>query len=182
VAPAAFYVLVFWVLLGIPPTEHGIRCKVLPNLRYWFRTAVLIGLVVLLFCALAIPVLAWAGFRIPLPKTSPTEFWGYWLTYACVDAPVAEEFIYRGVLCPALACLLGRWAAIFLSGSLFALLHVIGGNPGPDNFIAGYFLAWAFLKSGSLLVPIAMHSVGNLFAGLIHLLNYSHPNLLNGLL
>ena len=36
--------------------------------------------------------------------------------------------------------------------------------PGPDNLIAGFFLAWAFLKSGSIIVPLALHALGNLCA------------------
>jgi membrane protease YdiL (CAAX protease family) len=47
---------------------------------------------------------------------------------------------------------------------LFGLIHVLGGNPGPDNLIAGFFLQWAYMKSGTVLVPLAMHSSGNLIA------------------
>ena len=48
------------------------------------------------------------------------------------------------------------------SGLLFGGLHVLYGNPGPDNLVAGFFLAWAILKSGSILVPLALHALGNL--------------------
>ena len=59
--------------------------------------------------------------------------------------------------------LIGPWGTIFLSGCAFGALHFLYGNPAPDNFIAGYFLAWAYLKSGSVVVPIVLHSLGNLF-------------------
>jgi membrane protease YdiL (CAAX protease family) len=42
-----------------------------------------------------------------------------------------------------------------------AILHVLYGNAGPDNLIAGFFLAWAYLKSGTILVPVVLHSLGN---------------------
>ena len=44
---------------------------------------------------------------------------------------------------------------------LFGLLHVVYGNPGPDNLVAGFFLAWSFLKSGTIVVPVVLHSLGN---------------------
>ena len=34
----------------------------------------------------------------------------------------------------------------------------------PDNFIAGFFLTWAYLKGGSLAVPVVLHALGNLCA------------------
>jgi membrane protease YdiL (CAAX protease family) len=69
--------------------------------------------------------------------------------------------LYRLVLCVALVGIAGQRWTILLSGALFAAMHFIYGNPSPDNFIAGYFLAWAFLKSGSILTPIVLHSLGN---------------------
>jgi membrane protease YdiL (CAAX protease family) len=41
---------------------------------------------------------------------------------------------------------------------------VLGGIASPENQIAGFLLAWAFLKIGTILVPLAMHSAGNLIA------------------
>ena len=54
--------------------------------------------------------------------------------------------------------------AILVSGLIFGLIHVLGGNASPENHIAGFMLAWAFLRSGTILVPIATHSAGNLLA------------------
>jgi len=53
---------------------------------------------------------------------------------------------------------------------LFAALHFLGGNPGPDNFIAGYILAWSYLKSESIAIPVLLHSLGNFFVYLFLLL------------
>ena len=51
-----------------------------------------------------------------------------------------------------------------MSGTIFAGLHVLYGSPSPENLLGGFILSWAFLKSGTLIVPIALHSLGNLCA------------------
>jgi membrane protease YdiL (CAAX protease family) len=62
----------------------------------------------------------------------------------------------------------GSTVTILLSGVLFALLHAAYGNLAPDNTIAGFVLAWAYLRSSSLLVPIVLHALGNLCVFGIH--------------
>jgi membrane protease YdiL (CAAX protease family) len=42
-------------------------------------------------------------------------------------------------------------------------LHVVTGVASPDNIVAGVFLSWAFLKSGSLVAPVTLHALGNTF-------------------
>ena len=39
----------------------------------------------------------------------------------------------------------------------------------PINFVAGFLLSWSFLKSGSIFVPLLLHSFGNIAMGLFHL-------------
>jgi len=97
------------------------------------------------------------------PRVWPLFYW------MCVYAPITEEAIYRFALCTSMAALMGPRAAIVISGVMFAASHVLGGNVGPDNQIAGFVLAWAFLKSGSLAVPLAFHALGNLCALAFHL-------------
>src|SRR5439155_10185900 len=80
----------------------------------------------------------------------------------CVFAPVLEEAVYRLALCVPLAVWLGPWRAIVVSGLAFAGLHVAYGNPSPENLVGGLFLAWAYLKSESIVVPVVLHSLGNL--------------------
>ena len=64
---------------------------------------------------------------------------------------------------------LGDWGSIAVSGAVFALAHVYTGMATPENQFAGFFLAWAYLKSKSILVPIAMHSGGNLIAMVVQI-------------
>jgi len=96
--------------------------------------------------------------------------------WSCVHYPLLEETLYRLVLLVPLVALLGcRWA-IVISGAVFAALHFAYGNPAPDNFVAGYLLAWAYLKSGSIVIPIAWHALGNACAyGLMLLANSCLP-------
>ncbi len=32
----------------------------------------------------------------------------------------------------------------------------------PDNLVAGFFVAWAYLRSETIVIPIALHALGNL--------------------
>ena len=113
-----------------------------------------------------IPCLAFAamafliGWHLPIPRINP-EYAATSLFYMCVTAPLLEEPIYRLTICIPATVAFGPTRAIILSGGIFAALHILYGNPGPDNFLAGYVLAWAYLKSGSLMVPVVLHSLGN---------------------
>lgn len=84
-----------------------------------------------------------------------------------LHAPVLEEILYRFALCTVVAARWGPRAAIVLSGLLFAFAHIIYGNPNPFNVIGGFFLAWSFLKSNSILIPILFHALGNLYVFLV---------------
>ncbi|MCP4092673.1 MAG: CPBP family intramembrane metalloprotease [Planctomycetes bacterium] len=80
----------------------------------------------------------------------------------CVIAPLLEEGVYRFLLCTALATRFRHRHVIFISGTLFALLHVAYGNFAPTNLLAGYLLSWAYLMSSSLWLTVLWHGVGNL--------------------
>ena len=101
-----------------------------------------------------------AHFDWTLPF-GPPPLW-HFVIFAVVAAPLVEEAIFRFALCSGAENLLGPRTTIVLSGLAFAAMHYVVDNPGPDNFIAGYVLAWAYLKSRSILVPIILHALGNL--------------------
>ena len=44
----------------------------------------------------------------------------------------------------------------------FAALHVAYGNPSPENLVGGFLLGWVYLKSETILLPVLLHSLGNL--------------------
>jgi membrane protease YdiL (CAAX protease family) len=100
------------------------------------------------------------GATLHFYRRPPSEIWP-WLYYACINAPILEEVVYRFILCVPATALARPLGAIVLSGAAFAALHVATGVASPDNLIAGYILAWAYLKSGSLFVPVTLHLLGN---------------------
>jgi membrane protease YdiL (CAAX protease family) len=141
----------------------GLTPRPLQPWSYWCRVTLLIGGIMLVpigvFSALVL-MLDWP-VAIPRmhPDSVPRVFCGM-----CVIAPLSEEAIYRVVLCAPLAAAFGNRITILVSGVVFGLLHVVYGNPGPDNLVAGFFLGWAYLKSGTIVVPLAWHSLGNVVA------------------
>ena len=86
----------------------------------------------------------------------------------CVLSPIFEEATYRFGLCTGLVTVLRPWGTIVVTGMIFGALHILYGNPGPGNLTAAYFLAWAYLKSGTIVVPVVLHSLGNLCALAMH--------------
>jgi membrane protease YdiL (CAAX protease family) len=135
--------------------------------RRWLQTA---GCLLIVAAALGgIVFTAWSLSDKPLPKhLLARQNLRPALVPMCILAPLLEESLYRAVLCVGVAAVLGdRWA-IAASGVAFALLHVFYGNPSPENLLGGFVLGWAFLRSGSLFVPLLLHAGGNAVVWLVH--------------
>lgn len=128
---------------------------------HWAKVALAAGAAVAVVLGVAFGVWTLLGNDLPLYVTPP-EHVGAALLGMCVLAPVVEEALYRLVACAALVAVLGAWGAVLASGALFAGLHFAYGNPSPENQVGGFVLAWAFLRSGTVLVPVALHALGNL--------------------
>jgi uncharacterized protein len=135
----------------------GVRLRPLPSLRYWVLALVAIAAIFAVLVIVA--TIVYLHLDLEVQPRLPSSFDYVW--NMVVDAPFVEEAIYRWVLVTAIAALGGRWLAVLISGAIFAYLHFLYGNPGPDNFIGGYFFAWMYLRSGSILTPIAFHAIGN---------------------
>ena len=162
VAVVFFGALAFVVHDG---TAFGFRFTPIQGWVYWIRMTAWLGLIMGTILSV-FAVIVFGILRCPLPES------GHYVTHEsqvlplfvgmCVTAPLLEEAIYRLTLCPPVSVVLGPKAAIATSGIVFAGLHVLYGNPSPDNMIAGFILGWAFVKSGTIMVPIVLHSLGNL--------------------
>jgi membrane protease YdiL (CAAX protease family) len=148
----------------------GLTLTPVQGWRYWGKVTLAIGLIVACWLVLAVAAAKLMGKSWPIPQVAP-DFVRTAFVWGCIRAPLLEEPIYRLALCVPLA---SRWprSTVVASGVLFAYLHVLYGNSAPDNQIAGFFLAWAYLKSGSILVPLGLHSLGNLCALSAHVLAY----------
>ncbi len=87
--------------------------------------------------------------------------------------PVAEETFYRGLIFGGLYSR-SKASAYVVSSLLFSAIHVLGyiGNASAWVVVgcfaqylpAGLCLAWSFQESGSLFVPITIHTIVNLLA------------------
>jgi len=144
-------------------TSVGLRLTPLQGWWFWGRALLLLGLAVAGCIVVGLGAWVLSGHELPVYATHPGDVGPSFLRM-CVFAPVMEEVIYRLALCVPLAVLLGPWGAIGVSGLVFSGLHVVYGNPSPENLVGGFFLAWAYLKSESILVPVLLHSLGNLCA------------------
>ena len=140
----------------------GLRLVPVRGWKFWCYLAIFFGFVIggaLVICAVIWLIFGWT---FPTPYTTRPELPP--LIFMCFNAPFSEEMIFRVMLTIAVLPTLGERGTIIAGGVVFALLHILSGNPGPDNQIAGFMLGWAFMKSKTILVPIAMHSAGNLIA------------------
>lgn len=138
----------------------GLQLKPKQGWKPWVRMSVAIGLTVMLCIILGLGIWHLTGYEIPKHTTSPDQFLPKFLQM-CFIAPVMEETIYRVIVCVSLVSVLGCWKTIVISGFFFAMLHVVYGNPSPENLVGGIFLAWAYLKSETFLIPVLLHSLGN---------------------
>jgi membrane protease YdiL (CAAX protease family) len=142
------------------------------SLFFWAKASLVVGLalsVVLLIAGVGFIAL---GGILPPPRIRSASEIIPLFVFMCITTPLLEEVIYRLILCPPLAALMGANGCIFVSGLVFAGLHFIYGNPSPENMLGGFVLTWAFLKSGTLIVPIALHSLGNFCAFLANIVYF----------
>ncbi len=90
--------------------------------------------------------------------------WGlraYLVVFAIVVAPVAEEFLFRGVLFPFIKNNLGCPKLAWLVPSfVFALIHVNLPTFIP-LFVLAMALTWLYERTGRLIANIAVHSLFN---------------------
>jgi membrane protease YdiL (CAAX protease family) len=85
---------------------------------------------------------------------------------ASVTAGVCEEILYRGILFAILAVALGDWAAVVLSSLIFGLGHAYQGVAGiGKTTLVGFVMASLLVFTGSLFVPILLHTVIDLTSG-----------------
>ena len=120
-------------------------------------------------CVIAVCVIAGLGAWQLMGNELPTynhnpAYVSHLFLHMCVVAPVLEEIVYRVVVCLPLVSMIGFWKTIAINGILFASLHFVYGNPSPENLVGGFFLAWVYLKSETILLPLMFHSIGNFVA------------------
>ncbi len=82
------------------------------------------------------------------------------IVFAVILAPIAEEALFRGILLPLLVRRLGAGIGLALVAIGFAALHGdVGSFPGLA--VLSVALSLAYARTGTLLVPMAMHALFN---------------------
>jgi membrane protease YdiL (CAAX protease family) len=148
--------------LGVSPRQGWL---------YWLRVSIWCGAIIAMACVAMVAIAMACDWPLNLPRMEPRRA-GPMLLWMCVRAPLVEEVLYRSLLLFAIRPLLGTTGSVIVSGVWFASVHVAWGVASPDNQVAGFLLAWAYVRSGSLAVPLAMHAGGNLFAWAAQLGNW----------
>jgi membrane protease YdiL (CAAX protease family) len=165
-----------WVLIYFFLRRHQVRWREVFGLRESRRLRALLA--ALLTVLVILPIAWWLeqASALALKKIgwSPTDqvavmllagaksWWTrvYLGAFAVVIAPVAEEFIFRGVLYPFVKQLGYPRFAWMGVNFLFALIHLDAATLVP-LFVLALALTWLYERTDNLLAPITAHSLFN---------------------
>ena len=81
-------------------------------------------------------------------------------SFVLLEAPLLEEPLFRGVVFGGFSKVMPVWAAMALSGFLFALVHINAATMIPLWFL-GIAFAWLYASTDTLLAPMAVHFTFN---------------------
>jgi membrane protease YdiL (CAAX protease family) len=87
-----------------------------------------------------------------------------------VLAPIAEELFFRGLIYDWCRQRWGLWVSALLSSAWFAIGHIDSIGVAVSSFIMGVVLAWAYERTKSLWLTIAIHIITNSTAVILLLL------------
>jgi membrane protease YdiL (CAAX protease family) len=90
-----------------------------------------------------------------------------------ISVAVTEELLFRGFIFQQLISAVGQWPAQIIVGGLFLLTHI--ANPGMTGstmllagtniFLASIMFGLAYIRTGSLALPIGLHLMANWVQG-----------------
>lgn len=176
------YILIFgflclWSLEDFD--RYGIDMKYVvgrvPNSHKWLPMVGLVLLIILFslsaylvsfyLLSLAVPTFVESVMRqvatSPSPGTTSPPFYNLLagIVYIVI-APITEEFLFRGIILQRWASKWGIQTAVVVSGLLFGILHanVLGLT------IFGIIMGVLYIKTRTLIVPIACHAFNNSLA------------------
>lgn len=138
----------------------GLRASPVQGWTPWIYTSLKIGGAAAICIIVGLGTWCAMGRNLNIPVVHPSQIWSRFI-HMCLVAPAIEETVYRFSACGLIAAVIGNRPTIALNGVLFGVLHVLYGNPSPENLVGGFLLAWSFLKSETILVPVILHSGGN---------------------
>jgi uncharacterized protein len=99
-------------------------------------------------------------FLEPIPVPDTPLYIIFTVFSLAILAPIAEEFMFRGLLLKRLIKKTSVWSGILISSFLFGILHadIIGA------FLFGVIASLLYLRTGNLLIPMLMHILNNSLA------------------
>ncbi|WP_417014170.1 CPBP family intramembrane glutamic endopeptidase [Alistipes sp.] len=98
------------------------------------------------------------------------------LLLTVVMAPLAEEFLCRGVLLEAARARGGAAYGLFFSAVFFGVIHFYPAAV-VNAFVMGLVLGYVYLRSESLWLVVILHAYNNALAMLLLTLGYAHTTL-----
>ncbi len=98
------------------------------------------------------------------------------VTTLVVIAPIAEEFLCRGIILESVRAKSGVWAACSVSAIFFAVLHM-HPTTALNALVVGLMLSYLYIRTSSLFAPIILHSFNNALAYLLVWLGYQDISL-----
>lgn len=98
------------------------------------------------------------------------------LLLTVVMAPLAEEFLCRGILLDAARAKGGAAYGLFFSALFFGVIHF---HPAAvvNAFVMGLLLGFIYIRSNSLYIAVILHAFNNALAMLLLTLGYGHTTL-----
>jgi membrane protease YdiL (CAAX protease family) len=137
------------------------RSEMFPGLKKGLIWSACFGAITIIVCvglfAASVNPLTFIRAQIPT-QTSDLIFF---FIVGGIVGPVAEELSFRGILYG----FLRRWGvivALVVSTLIFVLCHPIHQGIPVTRLLGGILFAAAYETSGSLIVPITIHALGNL--------------------
>ena len=111
-------------------------------------------------------------FLEPIPFPESTVYIVITVISIGLIGPIAEEFIFRGMLLHRMMKKTSMWGGIIISSILFGILHadIIGAT------IFGIVTSLLYLKTGNLLIPILLHIFNNSLAIILSFVAPSWPS------
>lgn len=116
---------------------------------------------------------AWMAQALPPPPWFERFFEDVGWPSIVLGAPLSEELLFRGLILGGFLQRYGPSKGILYSTLLFALIHM---NPWqlPIALLAGLFLGWLTVRTGSLWPAVFAHFLNNLSDPLIRLFRIPH--------
>jgi membrane protease YdiL (CAAX protease family) len=149
------------------------------SLRHFGRVAAIAGVVAVLILMATLAIVRLFGL---LPAIEPKNIhnasdFPKWVWFGVIQAPIVEEWVYRGVLQPRLRTLVGPGLAIAACGLLFWIGHWFSSGVVtlPHQLLAGLLFSWSWQRTGSLVAPTLLHALNNMVLGCVDILILEYP-------